>query len=130
VSQDRPTAAELLAAVAGFLVEDVLPHVPAERRFGVRVAANACAICAREAEAGPAAEAAEGERMRELLALAGEDAPPDGTPVRELQTAVARAIRAGALDGALLEARDVLRASVAARLAIAHPGYDDWREPA
>jgi len=128
--QDRPTAAELLAAVAVFLAEDVLPNVPPEQRFGVRVAANACAICAREAEAGPAAEAAEGERMRALLALAGGPEPPDGTPVRELQGAVARAIRGGALDAALLEARDVLRESVAAKLAIAHPGYDTWREPA
>lgn len=124
--QDRPTAPELLAAVAAYLAEDLLPNVPAEHRFGVRVAANACAICAREAQAGPAADAAEAERMRALLAMAGEE-PPDGS-VRELQAAAGHAIRAGALDGDLLAARDLLRESVRAKLAVAHPGYDAFAD--
>jgi hypothetical protein len=125
--QDRPSAPELLAAVASFLMEDVLPRVPAEQRFGVRVAANSCAVCAREALAGPAAAAAERERMQALLALAGEEAPAEES-VAELQAAAAVAIRSGRLDGALLDARDVLRESVQAKLAVAHPGYDDFSD--
>ena len=49
--QDRPDAPELLAAVAQYLFEDLLPEVPREHRFQVRVAANCCAIVAREWEA-------------------------------------------------------------------------------
>jgi len=125
--QDRPTASEFLAAVAQYLIEDVLPVVPPESRFGIRVAANSCAICAREAAAGPAAELAEADRMRALLSLGGREAPPESS-ARELQFAAARAIREGALDGQLLAARDLLRESAGAKLAVARPGYADFAD--
>ena len=72
--QDRPDAPELLAAVAQYLFEDLLPEVPREHRFQVRVAANCCAIVAREWDA--------------------EVGQPDRAPQREL----AEAIRSGSLD--------------------------------
>jgi hypothetical protein len=48
----------------------------------------------------------------------------DGGEFRALQQEVARAIRAGDLDDRFGEAVDVLRESVRAKLAVAHPGYD------
>ena len=57
MAQDRPTAAELLAAIADLLREEVTPVLDkAEPRLGfqMRVAANSLAILEREARLGPA----------------------------------------------------------------------------
>jgi hypothetical protein len=103
-------------------------------RFQVLVAANACAILARElaSDEDPVVEEA-----ARLLALVGDDRDAwlvetepgrrhlaDRDEFRALQEEVARAIRAGALDDRFGEAVDVLRESVRAKLAVAHPGYD------
>lgn len=124
--QDRPDAAELAGALARFLMEDVRPAVPDQLRFGLLVAANACAILAREIAAGeePVVEEAEG-----LMALMGRssDRPPvaDRDQLRTLRAEVAAAIRAGDLDDRSDQVVAVLRRAVAAKLAVAHPGYDD-----
>ncbi len=99
--QDRPDAPELLAAVAQYLFEELLPEVPREQRFKVRVAANCCAIVAREwsADVGPA----------------------DRTAQREL----AAAIRSGSLDDRFEQTLAQVREDVRARLAVSHPGWTD-----
>jgi|SRR5688572_16531185 len=99
--QDRPDAPELLMAVAQYLFEDLLPQAPAEERFRIRVAANCCAIVSREWEAGP------------------------GRPDRSAQAQLAAAIRAGEHDDRLAETAAELRAEVAAKLAVSHPGWTD-----
>ena len=99
--QDRPDAPELLAAVAQYLFEDLLPEVPREHRFHVRVAANCCAIVARE--------------------WAAEVGPPDRAEQHEL----ARAIRSGARDDRWEETVAAVREQVRAKLAVAHPGWAD-----
>jgi hypothetical protein len=99
--QDRPDAPELLAAVAQYLFEDLLPEVPREQRFNVRVAANCCAIVAREWEA--------------------EVGRPDRAGQREL----AAAIRSGARDDRWDETVASVREEVRAKLAVAHPGWTD-----
>lgn len=50
--QDRPTAPELLDALAAMLFTQVREWVPRERRFQILVAANVCAVVARELRAG------------------------------------------------------------------------------
>ena len=50
--QDRPTAPELLDAMAADLYSEVREWVPRERRFRVLVLANLCAVIARELRAG------------------------------------------------------------------------------
>lgn len=119
--QDRPDAHELAEAVAEFLATQVRPAVPRELRFEVLVAANACAILARETAAGPELERSELERLRRL---GGE---VDGG-VRAAQADVARRIRAGELDDRWDEAVAVLRDSVRAKLQVAHPGYDEFAD--
>jgi hypothetical protein len=119
--QDRPDAHELAAAVAEFLATQVRPAVPRELRFQVLVAANACAILARETAAGPEFERSELERLRRL----GGDV---GGGVRAAQTEVATRIRAGQLDDRWDEAVAVLRDSVRAKLQVAHPGYDQFAD--
>jgi hypothetical protein len=115
--QDRPEAEELAAALARFLLEEVRPAVPRELRFQLLVAANTAAILAREAAVGETAVADERARLARLL---GE---PLGD-TRAAQRQFADTIRAGAMDDRWEEAVEVLRESVRAKLAVAHPGYD------
>jgi uncharacterized protein DUF6285 len=134
--QDGPDAQELAAAVAEFLAASVRPVVPAELRFPVLVAANACAILAREAESMAAAPTAEVQR---LLALVREDAgdaaaqrvgdaAAAGRLAWDLRSRLAARIRAGELDERWDETVSALRDSVRAKLAVAHPGYDDFAD--
>ena len=117
--QDRPTAVELLDAVAGFLEEDAAPALDARLRFHARVAANVLRILRREWELGPG----QLERQRVLLAaLLGRDGEP-----AELWAELARAIRAGALDERRAELLAALREITAQKLAIANPGYTEAR---
>ena len=104
----RPSAAELVAAVAEFLDGEVRSATTGAVNFQALVAANALRIVERElldsgADAPSAALAA--------LGYANEDA-------------LAAAIRAGDLDGRNAEVMSCLRTLVRHRLAIAHPGYN------
>jgi hypothetical protein len=74
----------------------------------VLVAANSCAQLAREA------------------ALA--EAQPAHRAAREEQAALAGAIRAGDYDDRWDEALALLRDEVRGKLAVAHPGYDDFAD--
>jgi len=105
----RPTAAELVAAVAMFLREDVMAATDDRLNFLARVAANTLDGVERELRLGPAQE----QRHRERLAAFGQAD----------QAGLAAAIRSGKLDPddpALLAA---VRAAVTDRVAVANPRY-------
>ncbi len=108
----RPTAAELIAAVADFLDKDVRDAVTGQVNFHARVAANALRMVQRELLAPPATEV-----TAALAALGVAD-----------ETELADAIRRGAMDNLTTDQRDelmsCLRALVGHRLAAAHPGYE------
>jgi hypothetical protein len=119
MAQDRPTAAELLAAIADFLREEATPAFDkAEPRLGfqMRVAVNALAILEREARLGPAADARETER---LVALLGHE----GT-LADLNRELARQLRDGTRDERDTQLMAHLEATVADKIAIANP---KWR---
>jgi Domain of unknown function (DUF6285) len=99
----RPTAAELVAAVADFLDNDVRNATDGQVSFHARVAANVLRIVERE--------------------LLDDRAAPNllGYPD---ETALAAAIRAGDLDDRAADVLPCLRALVRHRLVVAHPGYD------
>jgi hypothetical protein len=111
----RPTAAELIAAVAGFLDNDVRGATAPDGRladagpvnFHARVAANVLRIVERELLDGPAADVA---NALEGLGYASE-------------TDLAMAIRAGDLDDRPDDVLASLRTIVRRRLDVAHPGY-------
>ncbi len=98
MTHDRPDAHELLREVEHHLRETVLPALPPADRFLVRVAANVCAIVARETE------------------LVAQDRRPEA--------ALAAEIRSGVWDDRLLEVAQQLREDVRAKLAVAKPGWD------
>jgi Domain of unknown function (DUF6285) len=114
--QDRPTAPELLDAMAAKLFTEVRGWVPRERRFQVLVLANLCAVIARELRAGEAPDEADLELFREL---GGE-----GDDSRVAAADLSRRLRAGDLDDTLDDTLIRLREHVGRKLAIARPGYD------
>ena len=110
----RPTAAELVAAVAEFLERDVREATSGQVNFHARVAANALRTVERELLDGgdPDVRAA-------LAGLGFAD-----------EAGLAAAIRAGELDGRTSpDVTACLRTLVRHRLAVAHPGYDSEKEP-
>lgn len=101
----RPTAAELVAAVAEFLENDVRQATDGQVNFHARVAANALRIVERELGEGPV--------PRGLTDLGFTD-----------EIGLAAAIRAGELDDRADDVLAALRTLVRHRLAVDHPGYD------
>jgi hypothetical protein len=101
---NRPTAAELVAAVAEFLEGDVRENTTGAVNFHARVAANVLRTVERELLDDAAAP--------DLLGFADE-------------AALSAAIRRGDLDERGAELLPALRALVLYRLAVSHPGYDE-----
>lgn len=119
MAQDRPTAAELLAAIADFLREEATPALDrTEPRLGfqMRVAVNSLAILEREVRLGPPADAREHER---LVGLLGREAP-----LEELNRELARQLRRGERDETDAALMVHLEATIADKIAIANP---KWR---
>ena len=125
--QDRPEAPELLDALAEYLFAELRPEVPREHRFKVLVAANLCAVVAREIRAGEEPDREDLELFAEIL---GErrDPPPDpeelADEVRRAAAELARRLRAGELDDRLDEVAPRLAEHVRRKLAVARPGYE------
>ena len=148
--QDRATADELLAGVAAFLRDEVLPQLGGASAYKCRVAANILAIVQRELVLGGAADRAE---LTGLQTLLGNDSDArgdaiDDIAVRMLQALVGQdrdecdtraaldagnaelcaQIRSGALDDRRAEVFAHVRRTVRDKLAIANPKYPALRE--
>jgi hypothetical protein len=104
----RPTAVELVAAVAEFLETEVRQNSTDAVAFHARVAANVLRIVERELLDDTAPDVADA-----LRALGVTDEP-----------ALAAAIRAGKLDDRPADVAACLRTVVRHRLAVSHPGYE------
>ena len=116
--QDRPSASELLAAIADFLREEATPALDkAEPRLGfqMRVAVNSLAILEREVRLGPSADARERERLTRFL---GRDGSLD-----ELNRDLARQLRGGQRDETDTALMAHLDATIADKIAIANPKW-------
>ena len=105
--QDRPTAPELLDSVAEYLFGELRPEVPREQRFKVLVAANVCAVVAREIRAGEDPDGKDLELFNELL---GEEQ----SDVRAAAAELSRRLRAGELDDRIDEIAPGSRSTFAA----------------
>jgi hypothetical protein len=115
--QDRPTAPELLDAMAAKLFGEVREWVPRERRFQILVLANLCAVIARELRAGGAPDEQDVALFRGL-GSEGEDA-------RSAAADLAARIRAGELDDELDAVVVGLKEHVGRKLEVARPGYTE-----
>ena len=120
MSGQRPTAHELVAAVRGFLEQEVAGQLTGATAFNLRIAVNVLAIVERElaAEDDSAAAAA---RLRALL---GEN-PDLGHEV--LEAKLVAALRGGVLGLASPGLLEHLRADAVRQLAIDNPRYGSYR---
>jgi hypothetical protein len=123
--QDRPTAPELLDALAAMLFTEVREWVPRERRFQILVAANICAVVARELRAGAEPSVEDVALFHALLGTDAEETPPDeaAAAAREAAAELAESLREGELDDSLDEVANRLREHVRRKLEVARPGY-------
>ena len=112
--QDRPTATELLQAVADSLDGEVLPVVDFTVQHKVRVAANICRIVIRQLELSADVDHREHDALAATLHRDGS--------LAELNTAYAERLRHADADE-LPEAVDLLIDAVAGKLTINKPGY-------
>ncbi len=119
--QDRPTARELLAAMAELLEEDVLGAVAGPLQHQVRVAGNLARILEREIALGAEHEQREIELLSGVL---GEE--PEGRDARALSQALVDRLDAGHDAELELRAWPALVEIVKGKLAINKPGYDDY----
>jgi hypothetical protein len=114
--QDRPTADELLDSVAEYLFAELRPEVPPEHRFKVLVAANVCAVVAREMRAGEEPDRRDLELFSELLGERVDD-------VHAAAAELSRRLRSGELDARIDELAPRLEEHVRRKLEISRPGY-------
>src|SRR4051812_22773302 len=112
---DEPGSDQLVAVVADFIRQAVLPRLDGQLAFDARVAANVLDIASRELRLGPAADREETAR---LAALPGREGARD-----DLNRELCARIRDGGID---LDAPGLLhhlRETTLAKLAIDQPGY-------
>jgi hypothetical protein len=115
MTQDRPTAAELVESVREFLERDVLSATEGRVQFHTRVAVNALGMIERELTLGP--DFREAERAR-AAALVGHDGEPAA-----LEREIATRIRDGSLDAQVDAVRAHVRQTVREKLLVANPRY-------
>lgn len=116
---DPPAPPEILAAVARLLKEELAPALEGRLSFQARVAANAVEMVARQLADGPAAEAAERERLVDLLELEGD--------LPTLTAELSRRIAAGEMDLTTPGLADHLWATTLAKMAVDQPSYAAYR---
>ena len=116
---DRPSAAELVAAVRDFLEKTARPALSGHAAFHARVAANALALVERELLRGPEQDHAERARLRALL---GRDGDLDA-----LNRELCRRIRSGDLGPDTPGLLAHLRETTLAKLAVDQPRYAGYR---
>ena len=117
--QDEPGPAELTKAVADFLREDIAPQVAGQNAFKLRVAINMLDLVTRQLTLETASDAAEGERLRKLLAMEGS--------LFELNRALADKIAKGEMGLQTSGLAEHLWRTTFAKLAIDQPTYAAYR---
>ena len=115
MTQDRPSAPELVAAVREFLERDVMAATEGRVQFHTRVAINALGMIERELLLGGKFTTAEAERARALLGHDGD--------AQSLERELAARIRDGSLDDNLDAVQSHIRETVREKLLVANPGY-------
>lgn len=118
--QNRPTAAELIDAVATFVEKDVMPSLDGALSFQCRVALNALRIIGRELDLTPELNTEEHNR---LIALLGQDAPLDA-----LNRELCQRVRDGAIKINDPELIAHLKRTTLGKASVDNPRYSGYRD--
>jgi hypothetical protein len=114
----HPPATELLASVAHFLHDDLLPSLSGGRAFNLRVSINAIDLVRREIEQQAAADKRERRRLAKLLGRNDE--------LEVIREELCEQIASGKIALDQPELREHLRATTMDRLAIDQPSYSAY----
>lgn len=116
--QYRPSAEELLSAIAELLENELLPALPEALKHKCRVAANLARILEREQRLGAESAVREHEQLVTLLGSQSDSVT--------LSTELAERIRTDDDPSFQRSAWNTLVAITRGDLAIAKPGHDRW----
>jgi len=117
--QDEPTPVELTKAVADFLRNDITPMITGHNAFKLRVAINALDLVTRQLTLTEGSDAAEAERLTELLGASGA--------LLEQNRALADKIAKGEIDLATPGLAEHLWQTTLAKLAVDQPNYASYK---
>jgi Domain of unknown function (DUF6285) len=117
--QDEPTPTELIKAVADFLRNELMPQVGGHSAFKMRVAINALDLVTRQLTVVSSSDAAEAERLSQLLGRQGS--------LQELNRVLAGKIASGDADLQTPGLADHLWQTTLAKLAVDQPNYAAYR---
>jgi hypothetical protein len=117
--QDKPAPADLLATVAHYLRNELMPTLTGHHAFQVRVACNALDLVARQMALEPAENAAEVARLSSLLGHGGS--------LDALNAELAQAIADGKATLETPGLKEHLWATTLAKLAVDQPQYGSYQ---
>lgn len=117
--QDQPTPAELIGAVAEFLRADIAPQLSGHAAFKLRVGINALDLVVRQLGQEARGNAAEIERLADLLKASGT--------LEELNRKLSERIASGAMDLNTPGLKDHLWQTTMDKLAVDQPNYASYR---
>ncbi len=117
--QDEPTPVELTKAVADFLRTDIAPLIAGHQAFKLRVAINALDLVVRQLTLSEGSDAAEAERLKQLLGI-------DGALV-DLNRELAAKIAGGEIDLKTPDLAPHLWQTTMDKLAVDQPNYASYK---
>ena len=117
--QDEPTPTELIKAVADFLRNELTPSIGGHSAFKLRVAINALDLVTRQLALEGSSDAAETERLSQLLGRQGS--------LGELNGVLAGKIASGEADLQTPGLAEHLRQTTLDKLAVDQPNYAAYR---
>jgi uncharacterized protein DUF6285 len=117
--QDEPTPVELTKAVADFLRTDIAPLIAGHQAFKLRVAINALDLVVRQLTLSEGSDAAEAERLKQLLGI-------DGALV-DLNRELAAKIASGEIDLKTPDIATHLWQTTMDKLAVDQPNYASYK---
>ena len=117
--QDEPTPVELTKAVADFLRTDIASLIAGHQAFKLRVAINALDLVVRQLTLSEGSDAAEAERLKQLLGI-------DGALV-DLNRELAAKIASGEIDLKTPDLATHLWQTTMDKLAVDQPNYASYK---